>query len=145
MIAGFKDIRLFAHDDSADRNAACQTLSHRDDVGFDFSPLMSEPLAGATHAALDFVAHHQEVVFVTDFTNAFDDGKIDRDDAAFAENRFKEDSDNIFISSTILRIPFKSDSSTKMKPSVYGEKSSLTEGLPVAERVAMERPWKACF
>ena len=74
---------------------------------------MSEPLAGATHAALDFVAHHQEVVFVTDFTNAFDDGKIDRDDAAFAENRFKEDSDNIFISSTILRIPFKSDSSTK--------------------------------
>ena len=67
--AGFKDIRLFAHDDSADRNAACQTLSHRDDVGFDFSPLMSEPLAGATHAALDFVAHHQEVVFVTDFTD----------------------------------------------------------------------------
>jgi len=97
VIAGFKDIRLFAHDDSADRNAACQTLSHRDDVGFDFSPLVSEPLAGATHAALDFVAHHQEVVFVTDFTNAFDDGKIDRDDAAFAENRFKEDSDNIFI------------------------------------------------
>ena len=73
MIAGFKDIRLFAHDDSADRNAACQTLSHRDDVGFDFSPLMSEPLAGATHAALDFVAHHQEVVFVTDFTDAFND------------------------------------------------------------------------
>ena len=97
MIAGFKDVRLFAHDDSADRNAASQTFSHGDDVRFNFCPLMSEPLTGTAHAALDFVTHHQQIVFVADFTNTFDNREIDRNDAAFAENRFKEDSNNVLI------------------------------------------------
>ena len=34
-------------------------------------------------------------------------------------------------------------SGTRMKPSTSGPKPACTLGLPVAERVAMLRPWKA--
>jgi hypothetical protein len=34
-------------------------------------------------------------------------------------------------------------SGTRMKPSTSGPKPACTLGLPVADRVAMERPWKA--
>ena len=47
-----------------------------------------------------------------------------------------------FVAAT-FSIALESFSGTRTKPSTSGPKPACTLALPVAERVAIERPWKA--
>ena len=97
MVAGFEDVGFFADNNRADGDAARKTFGKRHDIRFDFSPLMSEPFPGASDAGLDFVAHHKDVVLIAEFSETAHVAEFKRNYAAFAENRFKEDGNDVFV------------------------------------------------
>ena len=67
-----------------------------------------------------------------------------RVDAAFALDHFEEDRDDVRVAcARPARSPPMSFSGTRTKPSTSGPKPACTLGLPVADSVAIERPWKA--
>jgi hypothetical protein len=65
VVARAEDVGgLGAGHHGADRHARAQALGQRHHVGLDARPLVGEPLAGAAHAALHLVDHHQPVAGV---------------------------------------------------------------------------------
>ena len=90
VVARRKDaVGLFAAHESADGNAAAQSLREGHHIGLDARVLEGEPLARAAHAALHFVEHHEPVVTIAQFANAAHRLVRERDDAAFALHRFE--------------------------------------------------------
>ena len=112
--------------------------------GTDAGPLVGEPLAGAADAALHLVEHQQPVLLVAQLAQALQVLPARRVDAAFALDGLEEHGHHVGVARAPPRsTAARSFSGTRTKPSTSGPKPFCTFGLPVADSVAIERPWKA--
>ncbi len=91
MISRLEDIRQFwSADHSADRIAAAQGFCYREGIRTHAVALEGKPISGTSHAALHFVAKHQQVVLVAQLAYAGHECFIGRNHAAFALDRFEK-------------------------------------------------------
>ncbi len=82
---------VFTRQARAEREAAADGLGHRDDVGGDVGPFMGEEAPGAPEAALDFVEHEQQPMFVAEAPQALQELDAHGGDAALALDGLDED------------------------------------------------------
>ena len=136
--------RARAADDGADRHARAEALGERHHVGPDAGPLVREPLAGAAHAALHLVEHQQPAALVADPARFLE---VRRPSSAGCRLRPGSPRGTRRRRSGWSRATFSSAatsfSGTRTKPSTSGPKPACILALPVADSVAIERPWKA--
>ena len=75
----------------AERKAAADPLGDRHDVGRDAQPIISEQLAGAPNAGLDFVEDQKQAVLVAQFAQAAQEFRRQHAHAALALHRLDQD------------------------------------------------------
>ena len=75
----------------AEREAAADRLRGRDDIRLHAGPFMGEELAGASHAALNFIEKQQQAELVGDGAQAFQELDVGGAHAAFALHRLDQD------------------------------------------------------
>lgn len=82
-------------------DAVCDGFCDGECVRFDSEALECEPRSCTRHAALDFVCEEEEVVLVTELSDARDEVAGCGDDAAFALDGFEHDCDG-FVSDCVF-------------------------------------------
>ena len=98
MVARLEDVGgLRPGHDGADRHARAEPLGQRHHVGLDARPLVREPLARASHAALHLVDHEQPFALVAQLPYLLQVFDAHRVDAAFALDGFEEDGHHVLV------------------------------------------------
>ena len=81
----------------ADRHAGCEPLGQRHHIGPGARVLPAVPLAGAPHATLHLVAHHQPALVVADGAQFTLELRVRHIDATLALNHLEQDGNHVAI------------------------------------------------
>ena len=87
--------KLGVGDECAHRNAVSKGLRRREEIRLDGIVLPAPPLAGATHAALDLIADHDEILLVAERADARHELLCRRVHAAFALDSLDHDGNGL--------------------------------------------------
>src|SRR5215469_2668853 len=85
---------LLADQQSSKRQSAGNRFGDRDQIGLNSVMLVSEPAAGASEAALDFIGDQQRVVFFRELVRSLSELFADRTYSAFALQELEPDGAN---------------------------------------------------
>ena len=131
------------HDAGAHRHARSEALGERHHVGQEAGVLVDEPLAGAPEAALHLVGHEEPWLRSQISCRP---RRYSRRDTLMPPSPWigsTNTATTFLLWSATWRTASRSFSGTRTKPDTRGSNPACTLRLPVAERVASERPWNA--